>query len=391
MVVASIMTIQHYFAANFPESIFEGSFCDINAFFNCNSSAYSVIAAVAGVPLGYFGVMVGGLVMLGVLLPSPALERTNKTIALLNGVGVVALLGYSVFGLGSLCLLCSGYYLFSLLSLVLFWRHGIDGEQPSLVARFGRPSVRHLAAFGIITLAGAYGFARFHEAKREAQSGGVGVRMVEQYYSLPLVPWPSFISPYMKAQSTERFQDAPIQIVEYVDFLCSDCLYMNEQLDRLAEEFAGKINIAFQFFPLEAKCNQVVDKNLHPGACEASYLAAYDPAKFRAIHDEIFANFRAARTPEWRADLARRHGVEAAVTDSATIAMVHRILNTGAEYEKTDERYEHGIRSTPTLIVNNRMVIGTFPAEQLRAIFRALIDEHEQGEDRRFLENWVGD
>jgi predicted DsbA family dithiol-disulfide isomerase len=179
--------------------------------------------------------------------------------------------------------------------------------------------------------------------------------------------------------------------VEYVDFLCSDCLYMNEQLDRLAEEFAGKINIAFQFFPLEAKCNQVVDKNLHPGACEASYLAAYDPAKFRAIHDEIFANFRAARTPEWRADLARRHGVEAAVTDSATIAMVHRILNTGAEYEKTDERYEHGIRSTPTLIVNNRMVIGTFPAEQLRAIFRALIDEHEQGEDRRFLENWVGD
>ena len=29
MVVASILTIEHYFAANFPESIFEGSFCDI--------------------------------------------------------------------------------------------------------------------------------------------------------------------------------------------------------------------------------------------------------------------------------------------------------------------------------------------------------------------------
>ncbi len=390
MVVASIMTIQHYFAANFPESIFEGSFCDINAFFNCNSSAYSVIAAVAGVPLGYFGVMVGGLVMLGVLLPSPALERTNKTIALLNGVGVVALFGYSVFGLGSLCLLCSGYYLFSLLSLMLFWIHGIDGEQPSLVARFGRPSVRHLAAFGIITLAGAYGFARFHEAKQEAQSGSVGARIVEQYYGLPLVPWPSFISPYMKVQSTERFEDAPIQVVEYVDFLCPDCLYMNEQLDQLLEEFAGKINVAFQFFPLEEKCNQVVAKNFHPGACEISYMAAFDSSKFRAIHDEIFANFRAARTPEWRADLARRFGVEAAVTDSATIAMVHRIMNTGAEYEKTDERYEHGIRSTPTLIINNRMVIGTFPAEQLRAIFRALVDEREEGGDRRFLENWVG-
>ena len=33
MIVASLMTIEHYFAANFPETIFEGSFCDINAFF----------------------------------------------------------------------------------------------------------------------------------------------------------------------------------------------------------------------------------------------------------------------------------------------------------------------------------------------------------------------
>lgn len=41
MVAASLLTIRHYFAANFPESIFEGSFCDISAFFNCDSSAFS--------------------------------------------------------------------------------------------------------------------------------------------------------------------------------------------------------------------------------------------------------------------------------------------------------------------------------------------------------------
>ena len=94
MAVFSIMTIDHYYAANYPESIFEGSFCDINAFFNCDSSAYSPISSIAGVPLGYFGVMVGALVMLGAVLPSAALERTNKTIALLNGVGVITLFSY---------------------------------------------------------------------------------------------------------------------------------------------------------------------------------------------------------------------------------------------------------------------------------------------------------
>ncbi len=59
-------------------------------------------------------------------------------------------------------------------------------------------------------------------------------------------------------KSTERFEDAPIQIVEYADFLCPDCLYLAQQLDKLKKEFAGKINVAFQFFPLEGECNKVV-------------------------------------------------------------------------------------------------------------------------------------
>ena len=50
----------------------------------------------------------------------------------------------------------------------------------------------------------------------------------------------------MTAQATEQFEDAPIRIVEYVDLLCPDCLYLNRQLDQLKEEFAGKINIAIQ-------------------------------------------------------------------------------------------------------------------------------------------------
>ena len=76
MIVASAMTIEHYFAANFPETIFEGSFCDINAFFNCDASAYSTISQIGGVPLGYFGMFVGLLVVLGVLFPSEEVERT---------------------------------------------------------------------------------------------------------------------------------------------------------------------------------------------------------------------------------------------------------------------------------------------------------------------------
>jgi len=386
MVAASYMTIRHFFAANYPESIWEGSFCDISAFFNCDSSAYSSIASIAGVPIGVFGAIVGGLVVLGALIPSAALERTNKSLALANGIGVVTLALYSVFVLGSLCLLCTGFYVSSLVSLFLFWRYGIDRDAGGVVGRWLRPSAAVLFVLVLFAATQAWAAARYHEAKRDAQSGGVAARIVNQFFNLPQVEWPSEISTLRTVSATEAFEDAPIRIVEYVDPLCSDCKFLYEQMTGLKEDFGDHMNLAFQFFPLEAKCNDVVEKDKHPGACEMSYIAAYDPAKFEAIIDEVFANFEDAKTPEWRAELARRYGVEAAPTDSATIAEVARQIATGAEYDKTSDQYEHGIRSTPTMIINNRMVIGTFPYEQLRAIFQALVDEAEG--DTRFMENW---
>jgi uncharacterized membrane protein/protein-disulfide isomerase len=388
MAVFSIITIKHFFDANYPLTIYEGGICDINAFFNCDSSAHSILSQVAGVPLGYFGLVVGLLASLGALFPTVDFERTNRSIALLNVIGVVALFLVSVFILKSLCLYCSGFYVFSILSLIVFWRYAASDGAEGLIAKFLRPSVMHLATYGVLTLVGAYGFSLYHEARKDAQTGGVATRIVREYYSLPSVEWPSYISPLRTAQATENFEDAPIRVVEYADLLCPDCLFLAQQMDRLKEEFAGQMNVAFQHFPLEGVCNDVVAKDLHPGACEVSYISTYDPSKFKAIHDEVFANMRAARDPEWRLELARRHGVEAAIQDSATIAMVQRMIATGAEYEKTADQFEHGIRSTPTMIINGRMVIGTLPYDQLRAIFQALIDEHERGEGSRFIENW---
>jgi uncharacterized membrane protein/protein-disulfide isomerase len=389
MIAASALTIRHFFLANYPATIFTGSFCDISAFFNCDSSAFSPISQVLGVPLGYFGLFLGALVVLGAVIPSETFERTNKSLALLNVLGVISLFLYSVLFLGSLCLLCSGFYLFSILSFVLFWVYGIGREERNLAARWVRPSFKLLVVFAVIAAAGAYGFVQYHDAKKEAQMGTLS-NIVKQFYELPKVASPSFLSPYWPVKSTERFEDAAIQIVEYADFLCPDCLYLAQQMDKLKKEFAGKINVAFQFFPLEGLCNTVVPEkaNLHPGACEMTYIAAGNLARFPEIHDEIWANFRSARNPEWRRALARKYGTEEAIADLKVRDLVEKIINTGAEYEKTSDKYSHGIRSTPTVIINNRMIIGTLPYQHLRAIFQALVDEREGGE-KRFIENWV--
>jgi uncharacterized membrane protein/protein-disulfide isomerase len=386
MMVASALTIQHYFAANFPETIFQGSFCDLNAFFNCNSSAFSTLSQIGGVPLGYFGFFVGALVSLGAVFPSRGFERSNKSISLLNALGVVALFIYTVFFLKTLCLLCSGFYLFSLISFFLFAKYGIDARAKGFFRRWLRPSILHLSAFTVVLAAGAFGFSVFHDAKEDAQSGGVASRIVDQYFSLPEVPLPSVLSPLWSIRSTEVFSDAPIQIVEYGDLLCPDCLFLAQQLHRLDEEFPGKINVIFQPFPLEAACNDVVEKDRHPGACELIYIAAQDPEKFKAIHDEVWASWPEPRDPEWRKSLAERYGVPDAATDPETQALVHTLIETGTEYEKTSDEFSYGIRSTPTMILNGRMVIGTFPDDQMRAIMEALIQQAEGGD--RFLEAW---
>ncbi|HVP89816.1 MAG TPA: vitamin K epoxide reductase family protein [Terriglobales bacterium] len=390
MAAASVLTIRHFFMANYPATIFTGSFCDISAFFNCDSSAFSPIAQVFGVPLGYFGLFMGALVMLGAVIPSPAFERTNKFLSLLNVLGVAGLFLYSVLVMHSLCLLCSGYYLFSILSFVLFWRYGLGRGERGFLARWVRPSFRLLVVFGVVALAGAYGFLLYNDAKKEAQVGQAA-NIVRQYYELPKVAWPSLISPYWSVKSTERFEDAPIQVVEYADFLCPDCLYLAQQLDQLKKEFAGKINVAVQFFPLEGSCNKVLPAkkaNLHPGACEMTFIAAGNLERFPEINDEIWANFRSTRNPEWRRALAKKYGTEGAMADPKVRDLVERIINTGAEYEKTSEGSPAGIRSTPTMIINNRMVIGTLPYQHMKAIFQALVDERQSG-GRKFIENWM--
>src|SRR5690242_4950823 len=157
MIAFSALTLQHFFAANYPASIYAGSFCDINAFFNCNSSAFSPLAQVFGVPLGYFGLFMGALVCLGTLFASEKFERTNFFLAWLNAIGVISLGAYSIIATRSLCLLCSGYYFFTLVSFVLFWRYGNDREQRSLLSRWLNPSPKYLATFAVLLAVGAYG------------------------------------------------------------------------------------------------------------------------------------------------------------------------------------------------------------------------------------------
>ena len=388
MATVAALTMRHFYQARFPASLRDAAACQADSFFSCANSALSPVAMVRGVPIGFLGFMVGALLALGAALPSERLERTNAALAHVNTLVALALTLYSAVVLRSLCLTCASYTVLALASLGLFWlcRRGSGTETTS--GRWLLPSLPHLAVFALATLVGAYAVRQYWDARVQARTGDAAAKVVHQYFALDTVPPPSVLSPYWTVRSTARFEDAPIRVVEYGDLLCSDCRFFAEQMHRLEREFPGQMNVAFQFFPLEARCNDVVEKDKHPGACDVAYMAAYRPERFGAIHDEVFAHMTEAKAPAWRAQLARRYGVEGALADTATRARVQRFIRTGAEYEKTSGQYAHGVRSTPTLIVNGRMIIGTLPDEQMRAIFQAILDQR-LGRGKRFIESWV--
>jgi hypothetical protein len=132
----------------------------------------------------------------------------------------------------------------------------------------------------------------------------------------------------------------------------------------------------------------VVTKDKHPGACDLSYMMAARPDSFRAVHDAILQNMDSAKIEGWRARFAATHRLEAALADTAIQNRVHALIRTGAEYPPTSPKFAHGIRSTPTLIVNGRMIIGTLPLPHMRAIFQALVFASQAG-DAGFIESWI--
>ena len=380
MAAFAALRIQHFFDSNYQLMYgWKGSVCDVSPWLNCNNFDFSVLAQVGSIPLGYFGLMAGGMVCLGALFPSSAVERTNRFLAFLNLVVVLVLFSYSSFVLRSLCLWDAGYYVSSVLLFVAFRKRISTAQPASFAQKWLRPSFRPLATFVVIFAVGAYTLRVLQGAKRQAS-------FIAQYFSLPTVKLPSPLSPYWVVHSTGRFEDATIRVVEFSDVICDNSKVLNAALEKLEQDFPGKMNVVFQFFPLETKCNHVVDKNKHPGACEAALIAAYDPAKFRQIQDDFFSNYYSAQNPEWRRELARRYGVEAAYTDPKTAQVVEELIQTGAQYPPTSTEYPYGIRSVPTVILNERMIIGSLTYDQFRLICQAIIDK--QTDKRQFIESW---
>lgn len=162
---------------------------------------------------------------------------------------------------------------------------------------------------------------------------------------------------------TEGAAQSPVRVIVYEDLQCPDCADFRVMLDdKLLPRFADKVRFEHRDFPL-AK---------HAWARKAAIAARFfdeaKPGLGLAYRKYSLANLReitAENFDQRLAQFAKDHGTDpekaaAALNDARLAALVEKDYQEGVA---------RGIAHTPTVLVNGRPFIETFPVEDVaRAI-----------------------
>ncbi|WP_127716633.1 thioredoxin domain-containing protein [Halobacteriovorax sp. HLS] len=348
MIAVSIYLTNHYFQVKFPTSITEASgICNINSFFNCDTTTNSPLSNIAGVPISLFGILMGVFIFAGFLFKNEETEKTNHLILLVNAIGCFVLFLYSLIALGGLCPMCTIYYILSWLAAFLFFKFsshkGIDPKT--------------IGIYAVVALISS-GLLYKNVSDKESYNSKIADSLLKQYWGLPNLGNPAEDSKFRIVSASENFSDAPLQITFFSDFQCPACKALSNNTHQIINKYKGKINIQYMFYPLDHNCNPSMQRPLHTLACQGAYLASCLPTKFAKVHDDIFNN-QESLTLDWLQSYAKKEGVLECMQSAETKKSVQDIIAASSPFN---------IRSTPTMLVNGVKIEGVLPLSQLYII-----------------------
>jgi protein-disulfide isomerase len=134
---------------------------------------------------------------------------------------------------------------------------------------------------------------------------------------------------------------APVVVVEFADFECPHCKHLQPALDRLLEDYKGKVRVYFKHFPLRS----------HPNAEAAAVAAAaaQKQGKFWAMTAQIWQN-QEALTPPDLDKYAQKAGLDVKKwkTQLADATTSQHVAKDRADGDKLN------IQGTPAVYVNGR-------------------------------------
>ena len=356
MVISSAYLYWHYFAIQYPSTLVNSSFCEINSFISCNAVSYSPISAIFGIPISIFGLLNGLFILYSTINYSKLQEELNHLLAFLNFIGCIILLLISLFYFKHLCPVCFLYYIFSTMSYVLYFKYGAK-------LKFNIKPAIYYIVITIVVLAASFMHHQYEKSEMFAHSN----IFINDFYTYPNLGAPRIESPYRIYSSTPKFTEAPIQLSIFSDFQCPACSYLAQIINQIIGRYEKHLNIQFFFYPLDSSCNDQSGL-VHPLSCKSSYLASCLPKQFHSVHDEIFNKIETISS-DWLDRYAKNKNVYDCMNDIKTKEVVVKLINIGKDFN---------IQATPTLILNGVKIEGVLPIPQLIIIMDEILRRHNE-------------
>lgn len=157
-------------------------------------------------------------------------------------------------------------------------------------------------------------------------------------------------------------ENAPLTMVEFVDFHCGFCKKVAPTLHRLYEKYQGKMRWVFKHYPLSA-----------PGAgsflTHRASMCAHEQGKFWEYAEAIFA-LPGSPAEEDLKSLARKTGLD--------MNQFEECLES-ERYDRTildnkSEGIQKGVQGTPSVFINDQAVNGAYPYEHFEALVESILD-----------------
>jgi protein-disulfide isomerase/uncharacterized membrane protein len=161
--------------------------------------------------------------------------------------------------------------------------------------------------------------------------------------------------------------DAPIQVVEFSDFLCPFCRNLAGAFAGFMPQSQGRVAVRFKHYPLDQACNPVMTRTVHDGACELALggICAEEQGKFWQYHDRIFSQPPVNPSN----DDVIRMATEAGIDGNA----MRECLSSPGARAKLDRDIAEGkrleVNATPTVFVNGKRL------EQIGGFLKAIESE----------------
>lgn len=355
--------------------------CSVNDWINCEAVHVSSYATMFGLPVAWWGVLFYAWTLFAALfcvfLKDDERVRATLSASLILALGAVLFSLYKathLYKLGVLCPVCVGMYVLNFL-IAFFVIKTLQlplSKLPQFLAQYVRSifgkvseltfSPQPILFLALVTSLFSLGYIGLKNYEEMGQQEAGMKQAVENHFKQPQLSLA--IHPDAAVWGNP---DAELSVIEFSDFECPGCRYSAFHLRNILFEYRDKVRLFFMNYPLDGDINSHVQRSIHPhaGLAARAGVCAQQFGDFWGFHDDLFKNQKElSRNLILRLAAERNWNVmefEACVDSEPTIVRVKRDIELGKEI---------GVRSTPTLFVNGRLVKFWNSNEFVRAVVR---------------------